>query len=320
MSAHENIVEETIVERLQMAFSKEPNKSPETLFVMKTRLFDYTEEGKEIDNKNFFSPAIKKILDKQIKNAIAQIVAIHPPQFYAKNKSDTISAEIKEELLNEIEAIFLDQDGKVKQCYIDAFGGENEIQAFFKTIEFRDVNGIEIEATADPMEKFKSFLINGYYDHYKQELGFQIAKFFVVEEGSIPHIAKELAAGRSAATLMETEPAAYQQYLAQATFLEAERSLTIKPQRASLNELLEEDEISVESADLEPQEDISSLLDQSDRIDRKVAEKQPHFLSTNSATFFQLQQCKVSVTPHNMPLPEPLSISNKENKEGCVIS
>ena len=30
MSAHENIVEETIVERLQMAFSKEPNKSPET--------------------------------------------------------------------------------------------------------------------------------------------------------------------------------------------------------------------------------------------------------------------------------------------------
>lgn len=317
MSAYENSVQETIVMRIENACAQNKKMSNDTLLMLRARLFDYAEEGTEIDNKNFFPPAIKKILDKQIEKAQAQIIAIHSPQFYAENKSKSINPEIKAKLLSEINALFLDQDGQVKQCFIDAFGGENRIQALFNTIEFRDVNDVVIEAATDPMHKFKSFLINAYYEHYQQELGLQAINI-PVEEGSIFHIAKQLAEGKSIEMVMENAPDVYQLYLKQARFLDTERALATAPEIKPLTDLLEDDISPEHSATVE--EDIDSLMAQSQAIYQDAMVQEPHYYSSADSTSFfsRSRQCSNPSAKEDLRLPKPVNASAAE--EGCRIS
>lgn len=307
MAAHENKVEETIVHRIKMAFSSEQKDgkiSSEKLLVLRTRLFDYAEnEGEAVDNSHFFPETIRQILSAQITETLTQITAIHLPEFYQENNFKKIVPS--EELLKEIQAIFLDQDGKVKSCYLDAFGGEEKIKALFRDIDFRNVQGISVGKDTDPLDKFKDFLINAYYDHYKQELGIELeTAAMAIDPESPKYISKKLWQGWSMVQLEETEPVAYGNYKNLVSSPQHESSRMTMPETASLKELLEGD--------------LERLMAESDEIHNAVLKQRPLFSSPNHSSFFGSSRCDSPLVHEKNPLPESVTTSEKE--QGCTLS
>jgi len=162
--------------------------TPSSDGMMIWRLFDPDHRvdaaGQPLTHQIFLSPAIRSLLNQQALEVIKKIKANNLSAF----KDDSIETsmnQIRQAFLAEIRDLFLNEDGTIRQEYIDAFAyeadgkmvsGEEAIRIQFAEIIVSAEDLPNISNEEEFLKKFMYCLANSYFAHCEQYLSECVSK------------------------------------------------------------------------------------------------------------------------------------------------